>query len=523
MTTTALEATRTTADRSYGGPRAGARFCFILRTLWLACPLAVDLGWSPTAVVATRVGGAFLILLYHPFCFSDGSDCRPAASPFGCWRTGWCDRLAQLCYFSAVQYLSVGVALLLEYLAPVILIAWHWARTQRRPARPVLAGAGLSIVGLALRPRPADWAHTQSSRCGLGSGCCPVSQRVLPAQRGQGPDAPIHPLLLTTAGTGIGAVILLAASAVGILPLAAQTGVTVLADRNRRLVAPSTVVDLDQRGTRVPERHRRGAPAWQLPGIVRFADRGDLRWSLLSCCLGSVPGRCSCWGCVDLVRDRAGAAASQIEGRSHLRSGSAEVGDQPDLAVHGVVDHVDADIDVGLAQDVAAVAVVGRLLVVHRLLHGENAALRAAGVVGDVLRRRRSSGIRQPRRANRVLPHRSADGSACWPWPWPSCACAAETSLLFSFRAGSPWFARSALSSASTAGPVGASRSRRSCWTPTHGRRLCVLGRLPGRSRLVVRDCVAVAAPPLGGRWRVAGARGRPFDRRCVARFFSSR
>ena len=29
-------------------------------------------------------------------------------------------------------------------------------------------------------------------------------------------------------------------------------------------------------------------------------------------------------------------------------------------------------------------AVVGRLLVVHRLLHGENAALRAAGVVGDV-------------------------------------------------------------------------------------------------------------------------------------------
>ena len=27
--------------------------------------------------------------------------------------------LAQLCYFSSVQYLSIGVALLLEYLAPV--------------------------------------------------------------------------------------------------------------------------------------------------------------------------------------------------------------------------------------------------------------------------------------------------------------------------------------------------------------------------------------------------------------------
>ena len=34
---------------------------------------------------------------------------------------------AQLCYFSAVQYVSVGVALLVEYLAPVLLIGWHWA------------------------------------------------------------------------------------------------------------------------------------------------------------------------------------------------------------------------------------------------------------------------------------------------------------------------------------------------------------------------------------------------------------
>ena len=151
MTTTAREATRTTADRSYGGGLALALVS--ASSFGLSGSLArslLDLGWSPAAVVATRVGGAFLILLLPSLSCSDGSDCRPVGSPLRMLAYGVVAiALAQLCYFSAVQYLSVGVALLLEYLAPVMLIGWHWARTQRRPAWPVLAGAGLSIVGLA--------------------------------------------------------------------------------------------------------------------------------------------------------------------------------------------------------------------------------------------------------------------------------------------------------------------------------------------------------------------------------------
>jgi drug/metabolite transporter (DMT)-like permease len=139
--------------------------------------------------------------------------------------------LAQLCYFSAVQYLSVGVALLLEFLAPVLLIAWHWARTQRRPAWPVLVGAGLSIVGLVfvldlrggrtLSPIGVGWA--------LGAALCLCAYFLLSEEKAS--DATIHPLLLTTAGTGIGAAVLLAAAAADILPLAASTGMTTLADR----------------------------------------------------------------------------------------------------------------------------------------------------------------------------------------------------------------------------------------------------------------------------------------------------
>ena len=233
MTTTAPEATRTIAEPSYG---SGLVLALVSASSFgLSGSLArslLDLGWSPTAVVATRVGGAFLVLLLPSLLLL-----RRIGLPTGKQSVRMLAygvvaiALAQLCYFSAVQYLSVGVALLLEYLAPVILIVWHWARTQRRPAWPVLAGAGLSIVGLAfvLDLRTGLTLNPVGVAWGLGAALCLSAYFLLSEDKGT--DAPIHPLLLTTAGTGIGAVILLAASAAGILPLAAQAGVTVLADR----------------------------------------------------------------------------------------------------------------------------------------------------------------------------------------------------------------------------------------------------------------------------------------------------
>ena len=234
MTTVASEATRTIAARNYAGGLALALVS--ASSFGLSGSLArslLDLGWSPTAVVATRVGGAFLILLLPALLLL-----RRIGLPTGRQSVRMLAygvvaiALAQLCYFSAVQYLSVGVALLLEYLAPVILIAWHWGRARRRPAWPVLAGAGLSIVGLAfvLDLRTGLTLNPVGVAWGLGAALCLSAYFLLSEDNGT--DAPIHPLLLTTAGTGIGAVILLAASAAGILPLAAQTGVTVLADRS---------------------------------------------------------------------------------------------------------------------------------------------------------------------------------------------------------------------------------------------------------------------------------------------------
>jgi drug/metabolite transporter (DMT)-like permease len=234
MTSIAPEASRTAADRGYAG---GLVLALVSASFFgLSGSLArslMDLGWSPAAVVATRVGGAFLILLIPSLLLL-----RRIGLPTGRQAGRMLAygvvaiALAQLCYFSAVQYLSVGVALLLEFLAPVMLIGWHWARTHRRPAWPVLAGAVLSIVGLAfvLDLRDGLSLHPIGVAWGLGAALCLCAYFLL--SEDEGTDAPIHPLLLTTAGTGIGATVLLAAAAVGILPLAAHTGVTILADRS---------------------------------------------------------------------------------------------------------------------------------------------------------------------------------------------------------------------------------------------------------------------------------------------------
>jgi len=234
VTSATREVTRTIADRRYAGGLALS--ITSAASFGLSGSLArslLDLGWSPAAVVATRVGGAFLVLLIpclfliHRIGLPTG---RQAARilAYGAVAVA----LAQLCFFSAVQYLSVGVALLLEYLAPVMLIGWHWARTQHRPAFPVLAGAGLSIVGLAfvldlrggltLNPIGVAW--------GLAAALCLCAFFLLSEDNGV--DAPVNPLLLTTAGTGVGAALLLGAGTIGILPLAAHGGVARLANHS---------------------------------------------------------------------------------------------------------------------------------------------------------------------------------------------------------------------------------------------------------------------------------------------------
>lgn len=196
----------------------------------LASSLLVT-GWSPAAVVAARVGGACLALLIPCLLLIRRIGLPSVAATrrmiaYGIVAVAG----AQLCYFSAVQHLSVGVALLLEYLAPVLLIGWLWWRRGQRPTAAKLIGAAFSIAGLVLVLDLSNGARISliGVGWGLGAALCLCAYFVMSEQSHTAPPA----LLLTTVGTGVGALVLLLAGAIGIVPLVASTESVTIAARS---------------------------------------------------------------------------------------------------------------------------------------------------------------------------------------------------------------------------------------------------------------------------------------------------
>lgn len=200
-------------------------------TFGLAGPLAaglLDSGWSPTAAVIARVGIAGVVLLPAAVHLVRG---RP-----GILRRGAGSIVAygvaaiaatQLGFFLAVTRLPVATALLIEYLAPVIVLGWAWAVHGRRPSRLTTLGAVVALAGLV--PVLGLTGGTSLDPVGVGFAlvalCGLVAYFLLSA--GSGSDLP--PLVLTCGGTLVGAVALGVAAAAGLLPFAASTAPAVYA------------------------------------------------------------------------------------------------------------------------------------------------------------------------------------------------------------------------------------------------------------------------------------------------------
>jgi drug/metabolite transporter (DMT)-like permease len=205
----------------------------------------LDIGWSPAAVVGLRISGGFAVLvlpcvlLLRRYGLPSGRQATRMLA-YGIIAVA----VAQLCYFSAVQYLSIGVALLLEYLAPVLLVGWHWARSRRRPAATVFIGAVLALTGLALvldltggfslNPIGVAW--------GLAAALCLSGYFLL--SEGGGESQPVHPVLLTGAGFGIGTTMIIALGLAGVLPISAHTGRTVVAGQHVSWLLPAALLIL---------------------------------------------------------------------------------------------------------------------------------------------------------------------------------------------------------------------------------------------------------------------------------------
>jgi drug/metabolite transporter (DMT)-like permease len=108
-------------------------------------------GWSPAAAVVTRIAVAALILTIPAMVQLRGrwALLRQNAGHVAAYGL-FAVAAPQLCYFNAVARIPVGVALLLEYLAVVLVVGWLWLRHGQRPRRLTVAGGAVAIAGLAM-------------------------------------------------------------------------------------------------------------------------------------------------------------------------------------------------------------------------------------------------------------------------------------------------------------------------------------------------------------------------------------
>jgi drug/metabolite transporter (DMT)-like permease len=178
----------------------------------------IDAGWSPAAAVAARVGVAALLLAVPAAWTLRGRWplLRRNASflaTYGLVAVAG----GQVCYFNAVQHLSVGVALLLEYLGMVLVVGWLWIRHGQRPRRLTAAGAALAMLGLVcvLDLSGDVRLSTVGVLWGLAAAFGLATFFVLSAQG----DEDLPPLVVASGGMTIGAVILLALGTLGALPM----------------------------------------------------------------------------------------------------------------------------------------------------------------------------------------------------------------------------------------------------------------------------------------------------------------
>lgn len=203
----------------------------------IAAKPLLEAGWTAGAVVLVRIGVAALLLL-----------------PIAVWQLRGRWRLlraragslvlfgvfgvaaAQLCYFNAVQHLSVGVALLLEYSGVLLVVAWQWLRSRVAPAAATLLGAVVAVLGLALVLDVVGGAHVDPIGVlwGLGAAVGLAIYFVVGART----DSGLPTLVVVTSGLVVGLLTTALTLLVGLLPVHAATARVTLAGAQLPFVVP---------------------------------------------------------------------------------------------------------------------------------------------------------------------------------------------------------------------------------------------------------------------------------------------
>ncbi len=185
----------------------------------------LEAGWSLSAVLFIRMGLAGLVLspalvkairAQSDFLKRHGR----TLLIFGLFPVAGC----QLLYFSAMQRMPVAVALLIQYLAPVMLVGYVWLRTRLTPSKLVLIGSFVAVLGLVL---VVDVSGASFDLLGtvlaLGAAVCVCIYFVMAERAGDELPA----LALAAGGLLVGAAVMGLTALFGLIPWASPE-VTVL-------------------------------------------------------------------------------------------------------------------------------------------------------------------------------------------------------------------------------------------------------------------------------------------------------
>lgn len=183
-------------------------------------PLAKALfegGWSPVGVAFARAALATLVLVVPALLVLRGR-----------WRAVWDARHGVvalgvlgvaglvICYFNAVMRLPVGVAMMIQYTSPVLVLCWTSWRLRQLPSGSTLVGSVTAMVGLLLvvgLVRDAQMSTTGVLWACGGAVCLATYFAVADSL------SVLPPVGLACLSVGIGSLTIGAVAATGLMPM----------------------------------------------------------------------------------------------------------------------------------------------------------------------------------------------------------------------------------------------------------------------------------------------------------------
>lgn len=198
----------------------------------------ITAGWSAGAAATARICVAALVLALPTVLALRGQwrlvlrAWRPILM-FGLLAVVAC----QLAFFFAVQFIAPSLALLIEFMGPVLLMLWFWARGRIAPPPLTLAGAAVAVIGLVTISGLA--AGGALHPFGIAFALVAAVGNAAYYAAGAASDHGIAPLPFVGLGLFVAAVSLVIVSAVGVLPFTLTSASPVIAGTS---VSPGLVV-----------------------------------------------------------------------------------------------------------------------------------------------------------------------------------------------------------------------------------------------------------------------------------------